>query len=224
VDHSDFLVTKSRYEALFHLKKDDYKGWARGLKKAGYATSNKYSDLLIKIIEESELYKYDQIVLDGNLKSKRRHKDQQPLAVAGREVFLNNRIEYIITETGDSPASLREEMDLYPGEIFRYNNISRDYQLEEDMIIYLQPKRYKAEKGSEEHTLLENESMWDVSQLYGVRLSRLYRMNNLQVGDEVEAGTVLKLRKRKATEEKERVVKKSPPEEAPAIKMEFEEF
>ena len=56
IDHSEFLVSKSRYADLFKLKEDDYKAWARGLKKAGYATSNKYADLLIGIIEENELF------------------------------------------------------------------------------------------------------------------------------------------------------------------------
>lgn len=57
-DHSQFLLRK-RYEKLFALDKDDYKGWARGLKDAGYATNPKYPELLIDLIERYELYKYD---------------------------------------------------------------------------------------------------------------------------------------------------------------------
>jgi len=62
-DHSDFLRTRSRYDFLFKLKKDDYKGWAKGLKKAGYATDKRYPDKLIHLIETYELYNYDKIVL-----------------------------------------------------------------------------------------------------------------------------------------------------------------
>ena len=58
-DHSDFLVSGSRYRELFSLSKTDYKGWARGLKKAGYATDPKYADLLIRKIEEYRLWAYD---------------------------------------------------------------------------------------------------------------------------------------------------------------------
>jgi flagellum-specific peptidoglycan hydrolase FlgJ len=64
-DHSLFLTQRSRYEDLFKLKKDDYKGWARGLKKAGYATDPRYPQKLIDIVERYRLYEYDEMVL-GN--------------------------------------------------------------------------------------------------------------------------------------------------------------
>ncbi|MFT5055014.1 MAG: flagellum-specific peptidoglycan hydrolase FlgJ, partial [Oceanospirillaceae bacterium] len=60
-DHSAFLKGRDRYADLFKLKLTDYKGWARGLKKAGYATNPKYPALLIKIIEENDLAKYDKM-------------------------------------------------------------------------------------------------------------------------------------------------------------------
>ncbi|KAB8151723.1 LysM peptidoglycan-binding domain-containing protein [Kordia sp. TARA_039_SRF] len=62
-DHSLFLTGRSRYAGLFKLPKDDYKGWARGLKKAGYATDRKYPNKLISLIERYKLYKYDAEVL-----------------------------------------------------------------------------------------------------------------------------------------------------------------
>lgn len=62
-DHSLFLTGRSRYASLFKLPKDDYKGWAKGLKKAGYATDKKYPKKLIALIERYELYKYDAEVL-----------------------------------------------------------------------------------------------------------------------------------------------------------------
>ena len=65
-DHSDFLVGRKRYSKLFDLKPDDYKGWARGLKAAGYATDRKYPQKLISLIERYKLYKYDQKVLDND--------------------------------------------------------------------------------------------------------------------------------------------------------------
>ncbi len=62
-DHSLFLSNRKRYSFLFDLKKDDYKQWARGLKKAGYATDPKYPNKLIDLVERYELYKYDNVVL-----------------------------------------------------------------------------------------------------------------------------------------------------------------
>jgi len=63
-DHSKFLTSRGRYEFLFDLRPDDYKAWAKGLKKAGYATDRKYPKKLISFIENFELYKYDDLVLD----------------------------------------------------------------------------------------------------------------------------------------------------------------
>ncbi|AUS04302.1 glucosaminidase domain-containing protein [Pseudotamlana carrageenivorans] len=62
-DHSLFLSERKRYSKLFDLKKEDYKGWAKGLKAAGYATDRKYPDKLISLIERYKLYLYDEAVL-----------------------------------------------------------------------------------------------------------------------------------------------------------------
>jgi flagellum-specific peptidoglycan hydrolase FlgJ len=66
-DHSLFLTQRSRYQDLFKLRKDDYKGWAKGLKKAGYATDPKYPDKLIGIIERNDLTRFDDEVLGGSV-------------------------------------------------------------------------------------------------------------------------------------------------------------
>ncbi|WP_036603370.1 glucosaminidase domain-containing protein [Olivibacter sitiensis] len=70
-DHSQFLLRK-RYEPLFELEKNDYMGWAHGLKKAGYATNPKYADLLIGLIERYELNQYDQA--ESSLEKNRREE------------------------------------------------------------------------------------------------------------------------------------------------------
>lgn len=62
-DHSIFLSSRSRYASLFRLRRDDYKGWARGLKAAGYATDRKYPQKLISFIERYQLYRYDREVI-----------------------------------------------------------------------------------------------------------------------------------------------------------------
>jgi flagellum-specific peptidoglycan hydrolase FlgJ len=73
-DHSRFLKTRSRYDFLFDLKKDDYKRWAKGLRKAGYATDKKYADRLINLIETYELYNFDKIVLKKKIKKRTSEK------------------------------------------------------------------------------------------------------------------------------------------------------
>lgn len=64
-DHSEFLTGRSRYAGLFTLEPDDYKGWAKGLRAAGYATDRKYPQKLISLIERYQLYQYDDEVLRG---------------------------------------------------------------------------------------------------------------------------------------------------------------
>ena len=73
-DHSKFLSTRRRYADLFKLRKTDYKGWARGLKKAGYATDRKYPKKLIKIIEDYKLYEFDKFSKKDLKRVKKRQK------------------------------------------------------------------------------------------------------------------------------------------------------
>src|ERR1700682_1372073 len=62
-DHSDYLKQTTRYAFLFKLNPEDYEGWAYGLKKAGYATNIKYSQILIKLIQDYDLQKYSLIAM-----------------------------------------------------------------------------------------------------------------------------------------------------------------
>jgi LysM repeat protein len=75
-DHSNFLKTRSRYAFLFELKRTDYKGWARGLKKVGYATDPKYPRRLIDLIETYKLYQYDHVE-DAIAKTEEKRKDKK---------------------------------------------------------------------------------------------------------------------------------------------------
>lgn len=199
MDHSSFLTTKPRYAELFELKIHDYRGWAKGLKKAGYATAPNYASLLIRIIEENELYSYDLLVLEGGLGSgtdSLSHITDHSYKTT-RDILVNNKIEYIIAEPGDTPESLRNELDLYRNEIYRYNNLYRGEKIEPGQIIYLQPKRRKAAPGNEIHVVEEGQTMYDISQIYGVKLKQLYRKNLMREGEQPLQGREIYLRKKK---------------------------
>lgn len=203
IDHSLFLTTKGRYASLFDLRPDDYKRWARGLKKAGYATSRSYAQTLIRIIEENELDRYDAMVLEGEYEeSGTGPAGETPRNAFGyetaRTVKLNNRIEYIISRPGDTPQSIREEFDLYPNEFYRYNDLERGVELDSGMIIYLQPKRRKAARGNESHKVEPGETLRDISQEYGVKIRHLRRLNRLDKDEGVQPGMKLNLRKKKS--------------------------
>lgn len=93
-DHSLFLTGRSRYADLFKLKPDDYKGWAKGLRKAGYATDRQYPEKLISLIERYQLYQYDNLVLN-------KPKDQPPTP----EVLSTNERVHVV-KPGDTLYSL----------------------------------------------------------------------------------------------------------------------
>ncbi len=219
-DHSHFLTTKPRYASLFELKPHDYRGWSKGLKKAGYATASNYATLLIRIIEENELYRYDILVLEGGMGvgiDTTTHLADHGYKTV-REIMVNNRIEYILTEPGDTPESLRDELGLYKNEIYRYNNLFKGSKLESGQIIYLQPKRRKAALGNEIHVVADGETMYDISQIYGIKLKYLYRRNLMLEGEQPMEGTEINLRKRK----REPLLKLEPVEEESEEEVEMQ--
>jgi LysM repeat protein len=211
-DHSDFLTSSSRYASLFDLKIENYKGWAKGLKKAGYATNRKYANLLIRIIENNNLYVYDQtrknktrkkdiaalpedIKSDSDLvENDKAGEDNFIISISSGRVCQINRIDYIMVKKGDTFAKLADELDMMYWELFKYNELPKDSRLNEGQILYLQPKRNKAEAGSKFHWVEEGETMYDISQKYGIKLAKLYKMNMMEEGTQPKPGQKLWLR------------------------------
>lgn len=194
-DHSEFLTTRGRYSFLFELKITDYKGWAKGLKKAGYATNPKYPQLLIDLIEKHKLYQYDSY---GKVPPKKLKKDRDssPLALQkhNRTIKLYNHIKYIVAREGDTFYKITQDFDMNLWQIFKYNDLNKTDVLKVGDIIYLQPKRNKAKQ--EFHTVKAGETMRDISQLYGVKLKKLYRKNNLIIGTQPNVGDKISLKKK----------------------------
>jgi hypothetical protein len=180
-DHTNFLMNGPRYSFLFELDQTDYKGWARGLKKAGYATSPSYASALIRIIEENELDHFD----SGKVRRKK-VDDTEAIAevtdidgfeieIDHRKILMRNRIDYIIVKGEDTYHSLTRELDMMPYELAQYNEIPRDSKLKKGQVLYLQPKRGKASVEFSYHTVEAGETMYDISQMYGIKLKKLYQ-------------------------------------------------
>lgn len=210
-DHGDFLVRTKRYAALFQLSSTDYKGWAKGLKEAGYATHPKYTEYLIKIIEDNKLYEIDKGIKINTTKKdsvqtkkKRKTGDIDNFAITslGREIKLHNRIKYITAKSGDSFDAIAKELDMFTWELLKYNDLTRDSVLRINQILYIQPKRNKAEFGKDTHTVKHGETISSISQFYGIKINKLLFKNNLNPSDSVKAGDVLNLRKRKMPDKK----------------------
>ena len=184
-DHSKFLAGRSRYASLFKLKITDYKGWARGLKKAGYATNPRYADQLIGIIELYELHKYDEKNYLKWIK-----KNPNP-----HQTYIANDLLYIVVRAGDSWKTISKEFDISQKKLRKYNDLYKGYALQVGDILYLEKKNKKADKEHIVHVLRAGESMYSVSQKYGIRLKNLYKMNEMDADDSApEVGTILRLR------------------------------
>ena len=176
-DHSIFLK-KPRYEELFALEITDYKGWAQGLKKCGYATSSTYAKNLIDLIEKHELTQFD--------------TEQKPNEHSAIVNISNNRIKYVSAKKKESLADLSKRTGISEHLLAKYNDLEEGHSFKEKEIVYLQPKRFKG--SVKEHKVKRGENMRDISQQYGIRIRSIERKNKLEHGAELKTGTVLKLR------------------------------
>jgi LysM repeat protein len=220
-DHSDFLKTGSRYSFLFDIDRTDYKGWAKGLKKAGYATNPEYANMLIMKIEENNLYYFDQdkplagkpgitkaiVEIETELAAEAEKPVSDSLAVKVpfgnnkpsvvsqvQRIMENNRVQYIIVKNGETREMIENEFQLLRWELSKYNELSQDFTPVAGQILYLQPKRDKAEPGKEVHVASEGDTMYSISQTYGIKKDKLYEMNRMIEGEEPVAGGRLWLR------------------------------
>lgn len=193
-DHSKFLVNGKRYSSLFDLKVTDYKGWARGLKAAGYATNPIYADKLIEIIQLYKLYEYDKATSYDKFMTDRT-KDHQ-IDGALHIIKPYNKNYYLIARQGDTFKSIAEEVGISYRKIAKYNERDKRDQLEEGEIIWLKKKQKKAPKDYKGrlHYVRNGESMYSIAQKYGIRLKNLYKMNHLSPDYQIKVGDGLRLR------------------------------
>ena len=187
-DHSLFLVNRQRYASLFSLKKDDYKGWAKGLKKAGYAEDNAYPTKLISLIERYELNRYDSYTLK-DIKG----KEADNSSTAKRTIYKSNGLLYIFGNTGDTFESLGKEFGISQQKLIKYNELYKEYNIKAGDIIYLEQKHKKAQKKYPPHIVKAGESLHHISQIYGIRLETLYTLNPRYSEQGVRVGDIIKL-------------------------------
>lgn len=203
-DHSLFLCSNKRYAFLFNLKRTDYKGWANGLKKAGYATNPRYASSLISIIERYELDKYDRIKkLPGKKNKKTRssatRSEQQTAAIAALalRVRMCNDNYYVIARAGETYTSIAKETGVKEKRLRKYNEVGTFQELQEGDIVYLEKKREKAHSSlkGKRHTVMAGESIHSISQRYGMSMYTLYKINKLPADHCLRAGEQLLIRK-----------------------------
>lgn len=202
-DHSDFLRYYDRYKFLFDYEITDYKSWAYGLKKAGYATDPAYADKLIKLIESYSLQNFDSGVVVKVVSPEKLERaavmpqsyDEKFEFALDRPVYQKNGVACVYSAAGDTYASLALAYNLFTKEILRFNDLDENEELLPGTVVYIQAKKRRAAKGLEMYIVAEDgESLRGISQRFGVRMSSIIRRNHLSADEPLVKEQALKLR------------------------------
>jgi len=196
-DHSLFLK-RPRYERLFTLKKDDYRGWAKGLQDCGYATDKGYANKLIDIIERYQLYMYNTDKIQDTKNVLPPFKTSTPATNnttnLKRDIYKTYGLIYVIAYNDDRLAQIAYDLGFNAKHLAKYNDIPVNYPIQQGDIIYLQKKKTKADQPNYFHVVSVGESMHSISQRYGIQLKYLYKVNKKKSDFIPVEGDTLKLR------------------------------
>ena len=199
VAHSEFLrdpAKQFRYGFLFRLDPTDYKGWAEGLRRAGYATSANYPRKLIDIIERYQLNRYDELTSPEVIAGEDIVTGEEGTLVSPGLVFENNDVRYVLAKAEETTNEIAVRTAVNLSQILAYNEglKSRSEKLAEGTVIYLQPKRNSFRGKRKWHYVKEGETMYQISQMYGIKLDRLYDRNLLSSNVQPAVNERIKIR------------------------------
>ncbi len=212
-DHSEFLRTRKHYAFLFDLDVMDYKAWAYGLKKAGYATNPRYPVILIGHIEKYNLHEFSLIAIKrkddpqymsgksidtSTQKMKPQVNDTvvaqsseitPPKAPYPDGVFEINNTKVIYAKAGTPWMVIADQYHVALHHLFDFNELNESETVQQDQLVFLKRKR---KKGSVEfHTVREGETLYGIAQAEGVRLSSLLDYNRLSLDKPISKGKIL---------------------------------
>ncbi len=205
-DHSNFLKANKRYSFLFTLDPVDYNGWARGLKKAGYATNPRYPDLLIKHIEQYNLQQYSLAGLNGSHEMNVATADDTKLGNipaefkealltetmsrnASYDVVSINKTKAVYAKKGTSLLVIADKNNISLKKLMEFNDMTEEGLLEKDQYIYLQKKSKTGEK--EFYVVNNGETVYDAAQKTGIQLKYLLEYNNISTETKLSSNAKL---------------------------------
>ena len=216
-DHADFLDQSPRYDSLFAYPSDDYRSWARGLKAAGYATAPDYAERLVKIIESMKLYLLDKengskiyaasksatINTEAWFESSTAASDEQinPNAFRvtvnahkGYGVYRTNHTFYVVAKEGDTYKSIGVAFDISARMLEKFNDVEKGAVLKKGDIVYIERKKTHWQGNVMQHKAMRDETLYDLSQSYGIRLKSLTKMNRLTADATLKKGEIIRLK------------------------------
>ena len=187
-----------RYQELFTLSITDYAGWAHGLKRCGYATDPLYAEKLINMIET---YGLDKLVTDKPSKVDKPHEENKSEhwkhPVLRHPVKRRHGINFIMAVLGDTYQDIASEFDLKLNKLLDYNDLKNaNQQPEVGDIIYVNKKHNEAQGTHDQYRVNDDaETLWHISQMFGIRLKDLAKINNLKPDAPLHKGDVIKLKR-----------------------------
>jgi len=177
-DHSLFLANSKRYAKLFTYAPNDYKSWAKGLRKAGYATDSRYPQKLIDLINKYELYTFDKFVLGS---------DYKPVVEVSEIDKQQN--QYHIVEVGETLYSISGKYYVSVDEIKHFNNLSSNNILVGQKIKLFGVK-YNNSKVLKNHIVKKGDTLYSLSKKYNLSVEKIKTLNNL-ISNELAIGQLL---------------------------------
>lgn len=216
-DHA--LVLKgNRYSSLFSKSVYDYRAWAYGLQKAGYATATNYAKALIGYIDAYKLY-----AINGGVKlrpgktvtikkyiTKERpvfeedcqinediqtEEEKNISTITKKFVVEINNVRCTLLYPGESISSISMRYDISKYKIFEYNEVSNEEDFKEGDVVFLEKKKSEYKKSKDYHLVKEDDTLYSISQQYGIRMSCLAKMNNIDFFTSLKIGEKITIKK-----------------------------
>lgn len=215
-DHA-WVLKGTRYSSLFGISVYDYRAWAYGLQKAGYATASNYAKALIGYIDAYKLYSINggvklkpgkTVVITKYITNERPVFDTDCLIAEDvqteEEEIIRNTLDKYVVEIndvrctilypGESIGSISMKYDIAKEKILAYNEIVTDSTVKEGDIVFLERKKTKYKGSRDYYYVKEDDTLYEISQLFGIRLTSLAKMNHVDIFTKLKAGQRLKLK------------------------------
>lgn len=216
-DHAKVLSTGGRYASLFDKSVFDYRGWANGLQRAGYATSPVYAKALIGYIEAYNLFavnggvklrkgkttvitktitidqleELDDVVLDNDEVS----EEEEIVKAAVRKFVVDiNDVRCTVLYPGETLSSIALRYDIPKEKLLEYNETTDERDIQPGDIVFIEKKKKKYNGAQDSYRVREGDTLYKISQQFGVRLDSLLKINDLSLFSRISEGQRIMLK------------------------------
>ena len=216
-DHSKVLKEGSRYQSLFNYSVYDYRSWAYGLQKAGYASAPEYAKALIGYIDAYQLYTInggvklksgkktvisktitvEELSQSGDLvidESETTEEEEEVKDVTNRYAVLINGVRCTILYPGETLSSIAMKYDIPRRKILKLNETDTESDIHEGDVVYLQKKKRKYHGALDFYRAKEGETIYEISQQFGIKKDNLAKMNCMTPSTVLTEGELVRLK------------------------------